>query len=290
MNLLRSFIYQLRRITKRPLFFIILSVLFSLIALFYISDLIFFKKKIRILEIIIDSEITSNKIDIDKLIYDIKSQNYDGILFVIDSPGGDISVLRIVNAIKSVNKAKFCYINGEATSAAYWICSLSDYIMAREDSIVGNIGAYIMIIDTSGLLNKLGINVSIIKSTPYKDIGTYYRSPTEFEREYLLNLTQEITNMFVEDVISNRRIKDNISISGLWFLSYRAKELGLIDEIGELEDIVDYIANYYNVSKRNIEIIRKDYKYKKSKYLGLFDFSSFLEEVGKYVIRTKIFI
>jgi len=290
MNLLRSFIYQLRRITKRPLFFIITLTLASLIVLFYIGGLILFKKKIKILEIVINSEITSDKIDIDGLIYDIKNQNYDGVLFVINSPGGDISVLRIVDTIKKVDKPKFCYINGEATSAAYWICSLSDYIMAREDSIVGNVGAYIMLVDISGLLNKFGINVSIIKSTPYKDIGTSYRSPTEFEIEYLLNTTQEITNMFIEDVISNRKIRDNVSISGLWFLSYKAKELGLIDDIGELNDIIDYIASYYNTSKSDIEIIRKSYEYKKPRYLNLLDFSNFLEEINKYIIRAKILI
>jgi len=291
MSLLRSFIYQLHQITKKPLFFIIIVLLsVFLVILLYIDNLIPLKKKIKILEITINSEITYDKIDIDKLIYDIENLNYDGILFVINSPGGDISILRIINAIKKVNKPKFCYINGEATSAAYWICSLSDYVMAREDSIVGNVGAYIAIIDISGLLNKLGINVSVIKSTPYKDIGTSYRSPTEFEREYLLNLTKEITDMFVEDVISNRKIKDNISISGLWFLSYKAKELGLIDDIGEIKDIMDNIANYYNVSKNDIEVIRRNYEYKKPKYLSLLDFNSLLEEISRYAIRTKIFI
>jgi len=291
MNLRELFIYRLRQIIKNPLFFIILLVIAIFIILFlYIKPIPFYEKKIRILTITINSEITSDRIDIDKLIEDIKNPNYDGILFIINSPGGDLDVLRIIDTIKKTNKTKFCYINGEATSAAYWICSLSDYIIARPDSIIGSIGAYIIITDISGLLNKLGINVSIIKSTPYKDIGTSYRTLTEFEKEYLLNITRDVTNMFIEDVISNRKIKDNISLSGLWFLAYKAKELGLIDEIGGLEDMINYIANYYNVSKEEIQIVGKRYEYKKPWYYSLLNFNSFLKEIYKNSIKAKILI
>jgi len=291
MSLRESFTYLLRRIIKKPLFFITLLAIFASIAiLLYIKPVSFQEKRIKILEIVINSEITPDKIDIDKLIEDIKNLNYDSILFVINSPGGDLNILRIVNAVKETNKTKFCYINGEATSAAYWLCSLSNYIIARPDSIIGSIGAYIIITDISGLLNKLGINVSIIKSTPYKDLGTSYRSPTEFEKEYLLNITREVTNLFIEDVISNRKIKDNISLSGLWFLAYKAKELGLIDEIGELDNMINYIANYYNVSKEKIQIIRKNYEYKKPWYSLLFNFNNFLENIYENIIKAKILI
>jgi len=291
MNLRELFTYQLRRIIKKPLFFIVIAVIAILLIFFlYIKPTIPYEKKIKILKIEIDSVITTSNINIDKMLEDIKNLNYNAILFVINSPGGDLNILRIIDAIKKTNKTKFCYINGEATSAAYWICSLSNYIIARPDSVIGSIGAYVIITDISGLLNKLGINVSIIKSTPYKDIGTSYRSPTEFEKEYLLNITRDVTNMFIEDVISNRKIENNISLSGLWFLAYKAKELGLIDEIGELDDMMNYIANYYNASREKIEIIRKSYEYKKPWYSLLFNFNDFLENIYENIIKAKIFI
>jgi len=291
MRLPESFTYQLRQITKKPLFFIIISIIvISLILFLYLKPFTLYDKKVKILEIEINSLITTNNINIDKMLEDIKNPNYDAILFVIDSPGGDLNILRIVDAIKKSNKTIFCYIDGEATSAAYWMCSLSNYIVARPDSIVGNIGAYVMITDISGLLNKLGINISIIKSTPYKDIGTSYRSPTDFEREYLLNITKDVTRIFIEDVISNRKINDNISLSGLWFLAYKAKELGLIDEVGEMADMMNYIEKYYNTSRENIQIIRRSYEYKKPWYAYLFNFNSFIERIYENAISTKIFI
>jgi len=294
MKLLELFTYQLRRITKKPLFFIIIAIIaISLILFLYLNSPISHEKNVKILEIDINSEITSDQIDISKMIEDIENPNYNAILFVINSPGGDLSVLRIVDAIKKSNKTIFCYIDGEATSAAYWICSLSNYIIARPDSIVGNIGAYVMVTDISGLLKKLGINISIIKSTPYKDIGGPYRPLTDFEREYLLNVTEDITKIFIDDVISHRKLKDtNISLSGLWFLAYKAKELGLIDDVGEMTDMMDYIEKYYNTS--NIQIIKKSYKYKTPWYYYLFNFNSFIEklyeEIYENTISVKILI
>ncbi|RDD52144.1 S49 family peptidase [Nanoarchaeota archaeon NZ13-N] len=291
MNLQRFYIYRIRQIIRKKVFLLIpLFILIILLSVFLLKPHILPEKRVRILKINIDSLITSDNLNIDRLIDDLEGKNYDGILFVLNSPGGNLDILRIVNTLESIDTPKFCYINGEATSAAYWLCVHSDYIIARPDSIVGSIGAYIEVIDISKLLDKIGINVSIIKSTPYKDIGSGYRPLTEFELEYLKRVVERVTDDFVRDIASRRNISNNISLSGLWFLAKDAKDMNLIDDIGEYEKMLDYISKFYNTSKENIVFINKEYKYKKPWYSNIFNFRGFIEEIASKVLITKIFI
>ncbi|MEM4460623.1 MAG: S49 family peptidase [Nanopusillaceae archaeon] len=230
----------------------------------------FIKNKYKFLVIHIDTLISSENLDIDSLIREIKKQDYYGIILKVSSSGGNIEVLRIVNSLKEVNKTKICYIDGLATSAAYWICSITDYIIARPDSIVGNIGAYITIIDFTGFLRKIGVNITIIKSTPYKDIGSPYRELSDFEREHLKNLLNFLTEKFVEDLKSKRSNISDLALSGLWFIAEDAKKYNLIDEIGEFERVNSYIIERFNLSEDKIVFKNVYFRRRKSSFLDLF--------------------
>ncbi|MEM4571131.1 MAG: S49 family peptidase [Nanopusillaceae archaeon] len=271
MKHLKYYIYQLLQKTKKynKIFFLIIILLF-LTFYFYFTDLFFIKNKYKFLVIHIDTLISSENLDIDSLIREIKKQDYYGIILKVSSSGGNIEVLRIVNSLKEVNKTKICYIDGLATSAAYWICSITDYIIARPDSIVGNIGAYITIIDFTGFLRKIGVNITIIKSTPYKDIGSPYRELSDFEREHLKNLLNFLTEKFVEDLKSKRSNISDLALSGLWFIAEDAKKYNLIDEIGEFERVNSYIIERFNLSEDKIVFKNVYFRRRKSSFLDLF--------------------
>lgn len=258
MKPLKYYIYQLlQKIKSKKKIFLLFLIVFLI--LFLIPE----KKKVNFLLIEIDGTISSEKFDFDKMIDEIKNPLYDGIILKISSEGGTLETIRLINILKNINKTKICYINGIATSAAYWICSLSDYIIARSDSIVGNIGVYFVLTDLSDFLKKIGINITVIKGTPYKDIGSPYRKISEFEKEYIEKLVKNITNEFINDVKKRRENIKEIALSGLWFISYDAKEVGLIDKIGEFDEVKKYISKKYNIDERDIRIIKKSFEIRK---------------------------
>lgn len=272
MKYLKYYIYQLLQRIKnsKKLIFLFFLILFLLLAIYFYKSFLKLGPKYYFLVINIDTLISSDELDIDSLIREIKDPKYYGIVLKIASGGGGIEVLRIIDSLKEVNKTKICYIDGLATSAAYWICSLSDYIIARADSTVGNIGAYITIMDISNFLKKLGINVTIIKSTPYKDIGSSYRELSDFERQYLQNVLKNLTERFIEDLKSKRGELEDIAISGLWFLAEDAKRYNLIDEIGEFERVKSYIVEKFNISEDSIVFEFRSFRKRRGSLLDIF--------------------
>ncbi|MEM5880131.1 MAG: S49 family peptidase [Candidatus Aenigmatarchaeota archaeon] len=290
MKHLRYYIYRLlQKIKNNKKLLVIFIFLFLILAFYsYLQGLILEKEKYTFLIVDIDTTISSKNLDIDSLLKELKNPQYFGIILKISSEGGDIEVIRLVNSLKEVNKTKICYIDGLATSAAYWICSLSDYIIARPDSIVGNVGAYTVILDLTGLLKKFGINVTIIKSTPYKDIGSFYRELTDFEKEYLENVLKSLTEKFIEDIKLKRQNINDIAFTGLWFLAEDAKKYGLVDEIGEFERVKRYITEKFNITEDLISFRIKDFKRKKFSILDIFFklSNSFLYDL----LSKKIFI
>ena len=262
-----------RKISRRTiLIFSILLISMGILALFLSNYYNPFPSKKKVVVINLNSMISYDNIDINKLISILKDQKYDGIIFKVDSPGGDLSILRIVEYAKNISKPTVCYIDGQTTSAAYWLCSQTNYIIARKDSIVGNIGAYAIIITYVDLLKKLGINVTIFKATPHKTIGAPLEYLTDEEKSFLNYTVTYLGNQFIKDVLSKRNIKnESFALSGYWFIADFAKELNLIDSIGEFEDAKKVIANMLNTTVDNIEF----YEINLKKERTIFDYLSF---------------
>lgn len=261
-------IFNRKKILRYSFIFLILFVgLFFLIS--YLSDKFSHKKVVYVLKL--EGEINSDKIDLNLLRDIIYNSNYDGLILYINSPGGDLTILDILDIFKQNKKPSVCYIDSQATSAAYWLCSQANYIIAKPSSIVGNIGAYIMKTDISGLLKKLGINVTIIQSTRYKTMLSIFTPLNEDEYDYLRYLVDEVSNMFVNDVLSKRNItNESLALSGLFFISYDAKKLGLIDSIGFYSDAKKEIAKLLNISESDISFKEIDISRKPVLFYGLF--------------------
>lgn len=245
------------------IFFIVflLSILFSIYYILNISNIIVPSGYKEVLVMEINGEIDSSNLNINQIVQTLRNFNYDGLVLYIDSPGGTTSAIRIVYALQNLSVPVICYVQGEATSAAYWICSQSDYIIANPDSIVGNIGAYIQIIDLQGLLNKLGIDVYYIQSTPYKTIGNPYENLTPEEYNYLQSILDNLTYEFESDVLAKRNItNESLAFSGLFFLPQEAEQLGLINQIGDFEDVKYIMAKMLNTTPNHIIFIYRSYQ------------------------------
>jgi protease-4 len=174
------------------------------------------------------------------------------IVLDIDSGGGGVVASgNMMRAVKNTNKPVVAYIGESGASGAYYVASASDWIIADRNAITGSIGVIMTVQHYYGLYDKLGLNVTVIKSGNSKDIGSPYRPMTDKEKEELTDMVDDIYQDFIENVAANRRM--NISdveklADGSIYLGATAEENGLIDETGSLDDAINKAAQLGNIT------------------------------------------
>lgn len=104
-----------------------------------------------------------------------------------------------------------------------------------------------MLADLHQAIDKIGVSVRIIKSGEYKDIGTGVRPMTDDERLILQSFAKEVHEQFIRDLVAGRKgkIQEETVRSvadGRFFTGERAKELGLVDTLGNFFDAVKIAA------------------------------------------------
>ena len=195
----------------------------------------------------------------DKIVKEIelaqKSKNIKGVLLNVNSPGGAVPPsIEIAYAIKELQKHKpvIAYASGIMASGSYYSSIYAKKIIANPGSIVGSIGVIMQSADVSELMNTLGVKTQIVKQGTYKEAGTPTREWTKEEREELETLTKDTYDLFVKDVakargleVSNAKAYADAHI----FSSQRAKEVGLIDEIGVKSQARSMLMKEANVTK-----------------------------------------
>jgi protease-4 len=173
------------------------------------------------------------------------------IVLDINSGGGGVVASReLMRAIRNVSKPVVACIREVGASGAYYVATGADKIVADENSLTGSIGVIMTINHYYGLYQKLGINVTVIKAGESKDIGSPYREMTEEEEEELKVMLDQIYDDFISDVAENRDLPvsyvRNIS-DGSIYLGSNAKEMGLIDEIGDIDYAIRLAADMGDV-------------------------------------------
>jgi len=195
-----------------------------------------------------------------------KNPNIKAIILEINSPGGSaVASEEIANAVKKVNKTTVAWVREVGASGAYWIASASDYVVANRVSITGSIGVIASYLEFPGLLEKYNVTYQRLVSGKYKDIGSPLKEMTPEERAIFQQNLDAIRDYFVSEVAKNRNIpkKDVDKIAnGLFYLGAQAKELGLVDELGGKDEVVNYIEKKEGITAEIVE-------YKKEK--GLLD-------------------
>jgi len=177
-------------------------------------------------------------------------ESVKAIIIKVDSGGGEVVASRdLMKIVKNAKKQKYvvAYINDIGASGAYYAASASDKIVANEFAFVGSIGVKSEIIHYKGLLDKLGINITVVKKPDNKDFGSPYRENlTEEETKLMENIIEKIYDAFVIDVAENRNLSKErvreISEGQSIYLGKDAKENGLIDYAGDMDDAIDIAA------------------------------------------------
>ena len=212
--------------------------------------------------------IGSNAVTPDKFGISFKEACSDpsvkAIVLEINSPGGSVVASEaIAEQIKECKKKKpvIAWLGDIATSGAYYVASACTYIVADKASITGSIGVISIFPEYSELLHKLGINVTIIKAGKYKDFSYGLRPMTDEEKKMISEMISDIYDDFIETVAENRNLsKEYVKelAEGRVYSGKKAKELGLVDEIGTKERAIKKAAELAGIEgKPSVVTYRK---------------------------------
>ncbi len=175
--------------------------------------------------------------------------NIKVILLEIDSYGGSpVASEELANFIKTIDKPVIAMVREAAASGAYWVASSADRIFASEISDIGSIGVTMSYIDYSKSNSQQGFTWNSLSTGKYKDAGSMDKPLTREEREIFERDLKIIHEKFVNEVATNRGMSVSAVSAladGSTVLGGRAKELGLIDEIGFINEVESYIEKEY---------------------------------------------
>ena len=182
-----------------------------------------------------------------------KRDDIKAIIIRVDSPGGAVGPSQeIYEAVKRAKVAKPLVVSmgGTAASGGYYIACGADTIFANPGTVTGSIGVITQIFNVEPLLEKAQVKVNTIKTGPYKDAGSPFKEFTEQDKAYFEQMIGDIYDQFVEDVAECRKLEVEQVKSladGRVYTGRQAKEYKLVDELGSLEDAVDYVSKKANI-------------------------------------------
>uniref|UniRef100_UPI003216FE06 signal peptide peptidase SppA n=1 Tax=uncultured Draconibacterium sp. TaxID=1573823 RepID=UPI003216FE06 len=178
-----------------------------------------------------------------------QDSTYKAIVFRINSPGGAVfdseTIWREVK-LAAEEKTVIVSFGNVAASGGYYIACAADKIVASPNTITGSIGIFGQIPNFGELLNdKLGITTDVVKTNENSDLLTLTRPMTDHERAMLQATIEQGYDTFISHVADGRGMTkeqvDEIGQGRVWS-GENAKEIGLIDEFGGLNDAIKLAA------------------------------------------------
>jgi len=174
----------------------------------------------------------------------VRDPGVRGILLRIDSPGGTVagtSDLAAVVKEADGKKPVFAYIEDLGCSAAYWVASQARKVYGNSSAVVGSIGTFAVVWDTSGMYEQAGVKVHVISSAPMKGAGTDGAPVTDEHLAEFQRHIGDVNDLFVSAVSKGRRISPSKArdlADGRVHVGTKAQALGLVDVIASLETAI----------------------------------------------------
>ncbi len=185
------------------------------------------------------------------------NDHYPAVVLDIDSPGGGAAAseaLYLAAQRLSKQKPVAAAIRGVGASGGYMIACAANPIFALPTSVVGSIGVIWTAPMISEALERVGVKMRTRAAGEYKDMGSLFRENTPEEDEKLDALIQSVYARFVDIVAEGRPelARDRVAelASGEIHTGAEALELGLVDQLGDLQDAIDWAADAAGIEPR----------------------------------------
>jgi protease-4 len=186
------------------------------------------------------------------------------IVLRVDSPGGSANASEIIRQeielLKAAGKPVVASMGTYAASGGYWISAPADKIYAAPTTITGSIGIYGFFMTFENSLSKLGVNTDGVGTTDIAGFGITRPLTDGMARIFQLNINRGYQD-FITLVAENRDMTtiqvDAIAQGRVWS-GLKAKEIGLVDELGDLNDAISAAAELAELDSFDTLIIEKE--------------------------------
>jgi protease-4 len=196
--------------------------------------------------------------DVDDVLKQVKRfEMDDGIKAVvvrIDSPGGSVGPSQeIHDQVRrlAAKKPVVCSLGNLAASGGYYVAVACPKIVAAPGTLTGSIGVISQFVNVKGLVERFDVKMETVKSGKLKDAGNPFREMTAEDREYWQALIDRVHGQFMAAVAQGRRLdveRVRKIADGRVLTGAEAKELGLVDELGNFYDAVELVKNEAKLS------------------------------------------
>jgi len=196
------------------------------------------------------------------------------VLICVDSPGGGVAASQaLYQEVRKTREQKPVVVSmgSVAASGGYYVACAADSIVAHEGTVTGSIGVIAEYLRTEELFQKIGLEVTVIKSGGLKDVGSPYREMTEDEKIYIGGLLDKVYAQFVRAVSDARGIpieRVRELAEGRLYTGEEAVDLGLVDRIGTYGDALSIAARMGGISGEPRVVRRQPQRSLAEKFLG----------------------
>ena len=178
-----------------------------------------------------------------------QDDNVKAVVLRVNSPGGSAygseQIWREVTLLKAA-KPVVVSMGDYAASGGYYISCAADCIVASKTTLTGSIGIFGMFPSTEKLMkDKIGLDFDVVKTNRMSDFGVSSRSLRPEEKTVLQNYVNDGYDLFLKRCADGRgvAVEDIAKIAeGRVWTGSKAKELGLVDELGDLDKAVEIAA------------------------------------------------
>ncbi len=185
-----------------------------------------------------------------------KSSTARAVIVHVDSPGGTTAGSeQLFDSLSSLREKKplVVVVDSMAASGGYITALASDHIVAEQTSLVGSIGVLFQYPNFTDLLDKIGVKVEAVKSTPLKAAPNGFEPTSPEARAALDSIIKDSYAWFKGLVQDRRHLDDNelqTVVDGRVFTGHQAVDLKLIDQIGDERAAIDWLAKAKNVDSK----------------------------------------
>jgi len=203
-----------------------------------------------------------------------EDEHIKALLLRINSPGGTVTASDVIYheimAFKEKRKIPVvAVIMDLGASGGYYIAVTGDRIIAHPTSVTGSVGVIMLRVSAEGLLQKIGVEASAIKSGAKKDIGSPFRPMTDDERAIFQTMINGFFSRFLDVVSKGRSLPpDQLKAisDGRVLTGPQALQLGLVDQVGYLDDGIAAAKKLAGLSEARVIMYARPDAYRNNIY------------------------
>ncbi|WP_449418314.1 signal peptide peptidase SppA [Phormidium nigroviride] len=201
---------------------------------------------------IVDGEGSPTQVGGDRIAKELRelreNENVKAVVLRVNSPGGSATASEVIGrevVLTRKKKPVIVSMGNLAASGGYWISMNANRIFAEPNTITGSIGVFGLLVNVQKLANNNGISWDTVKTGRYADAETISRPKTPQELANIQRVVDRIYDRFTKKVAESRKLPltkvQEIAQGRVWSGS-AAKQLGLVDEIGGIENAIQAAA------------------------------------------------